>query len=125
MKQTTSASREPSPADGSESDDPQTETTEKGSRPKGLVFIRAERCKGCSFCVTFCPKNVLEMGTAINEKGYHLPAPVRAEDCTGCNNCGVFCPDFAIFGIREADLVKVRAGSRRSAKSSCDNGGKP
>ena len=41
------------------------------------VEIVAERCKSCGYCVKFCPKHVLEIGTKVNSKGYEYVAPVR------------------------------------------------
>jgi len=67
--------------------------------PKGTVVIREERCKGCSYCVVFCPTNALAMGGRLNLKGYHLPELVEPEKCNGCDMCGLYCPDFAIYGI--------------------------
>ena len=40
---------------------------------KGNVTINVERCKGCGFCVEFCPTNVLALSSAFNSKGYHPP----------------------------------------------------
>jgi len=40
---------------------------------KGFVAINVERCKGCSFCVEFCPTHVLALSSAFNSKGYHPP----------------------------------------------------
>ena len=60
------------------------------------VIILAERCKGCCFCIEFCPQQVLRKSTEINSKGYH---PVYLSDtsrCTKCDICGMICPDFAI-----------------------------
>jgi 2-oxoglutarate ferredoxin oxidoreductase subunit delta len=68
--------------------------------PKGTVAITAERCKGCGFCVEFCPTHVLELSSAFNAKGYHPPHMVAPEKCSGCNLCGMYCPDFAIFGFK-------------------------
>jgi 2-oxoglutarate ferredoxin oxidoreductase subunit delta len=70
----------------------------------GTVFVRVEVCKGCSFCIDFCPTHCLEFSRSYNKKGYHYPVLARPEDCTGCDMCGHYCPDFAIYGIRLKDL---------------------
>jgi len=75
-----------------------TETTRR--RARGLVVVHAERCKGCGFCVEFCPTDVLALSGGFNTKGYHPPDIVRPEACSGCDLCGMYCPDFAIFGYR-------------------------
>jgi 2-oxoglutarate ferredoxin oxidoreductase subunit delta len=82
------------------------DTVEEAERPsrkhrsRGQVFISAELCKGCGYCVEFCPTHVLALSDGFNHKGYHTPAVVDAEACSGCGLCGMYCPDFAIFGIR-------------------------
>jgi 2-oxoglutarate ferredoxin oxidoreductase subunit delta len=68
--------------------------------PKGFVVVNNERCKGCGFCVEFCPTKVLALSSAFNSKGYHAPYMVSAEKCSGCDLCGMYCPDFAIFGAK-------------------------
>lgn len=67
---------------------------------RGEVFITIERCKGCGFCVAFCPTGTLRLSPSYNAKGYHPPEVVDMDTCTGCGLCGLYCPDFAIFGIR-------------------------
>ena len=52
--------------------------------------------QSCGYCVKFCPKQVLEIGTGVNSKGYEYVVPVRPEDCIGCAICGRMCPDGAI-----------------------------
>jgi 2-oxoglutarate ferredoxin oxidoreductase subunit delta len=66
---------------------------------RGTVVIAAERCKGCGFCVEFCPTKCLKLSGQYNSKGYHPPVLVRKDDCTGCDICGMVCPDFAIYGF--------------------------
>ncbi|MFN0172167.1 MAG: ferredoxin family protein [Bryobacteraceae bacterium] len=74
--------------------------------PKGVVRIVAERCKGCGFCVEFCPTHVLALSSAFNFKGYHPPYVSEPEKCSGCDLCGMYCPDFAIFGTKTAPPKK-------------------
>ena len=67
---------------------------------RGEVYINRDRCKGCGFCVEFCPVKVLAMDKAINRLGYHPPLLSNPLACTGCDLCGWYCPDFAIHGVR-------------------------
>ncbi len=75
------------------------EAPDQSKSPKGTVYIRNDRCKGCSYCVVFCPTSALAMGGRLNQKGYHLPELIEPEKCNGCDMCGLYCPDFAIFGV--------------------------
>ena len=65
--------------------------------PHGIIHIIDERCKGCGFCVEFCPRTVLVMSKQTNAKGYHPPEIVDAEACSDCGLCTLLCPDFAIY----------------------------
>ncbi|MEI6093734.1 MAG: 4Fe-4S binding protein, partial [bacterium] len=38
-------------------------------KAKGKVCFQTERCKGCGFCVEFCPVKVLEFSKDYNKKG--------------------------------------------------------
>ena len=58
--------------------------------------IIAERCKSCGYCVKFCPKDVLAIGTELNSKGYEFVAAVHEENCVACCQCARICPDGAI-----------------------------
>jgi 2-oxoglutarate ferredoxin oxidoreductase subunit delta len=69
-------------------------------KPRGRVFVVAERCKGCGYCVDFCPLNVLVMSPRFNAKGYHYPEVADGAKCSGCDLCGMYCPDFAIRGTK-------------------------
>jgi 2-oxoglutarate ferredoxin oxidoreductase subunit delta len=68
---------------------------------RGVVVIKSEVCKGCGFCVEFCPLGALELDKGYNAKGYHPPHFAKPEVCNGCDMCGLYCPDFAIYGYRE------------------------
>lgn len=65
--------------------------------PRGRIHILKERCKGCSFCVEYCPRNVLEVSEEFNAKGYHPPRVKDAEACVNCGLCEMLCPEFAIY----------------------------
>jgi len=78
---------------------------------RGKIFVQTGICKGCSFCVDFCPTHCLEFSKEFNAKGYHYPVLTRPEACSGCNLCGLYCPDFAIFGVKFADLDKRKAAA--------------
>jgi len=90
-------------------------------KPRGTVFVRSEVCKGCSYCIDFCPTHCIEFSREFNPKGYHFPVLSRPEDCTGCDMCGNYCPDFAIFGVRLKDLEarkQAMAAQARPAEAS-------
>ena len=40
---------------------------------RGVVYLDPSRCKGCGFCIAFCPPHVLEFSTEFNPQGYHPP----------------------------------------------------
>ncbi len=72
---------------------------EDAPRPRGLVHIIPERCKGCMLCVEFCPRGVLQVASAMNAKGYHYPEIVDGKEdaCIHCEFCTMVCPEFAIY----------------------------
>ena len=69
--------------------------------PQGQVYLIPERCKGCSICVELCPRQVLQVSSNTNAKGYHYPevAPGKEEECVHCDFCTMVCPEFAIFTL--------------------------
>jgi 2-oxoglutarate ferredoxin oxidoreductase subunit delta len=60
------------------------------------VKLAKSLCKGCGYCVEFCPRKVFEESDETNEKGVRLPRIARPEDCTLCGLCTRLCPDFAL-----------------------------
>lgn len=67
--------------------------------PVGQVFVIPERCKGCKFCIEFCPETVLAESDGINAKGYHFPVVAGGKEsaCVNCGFCRLVCPEFAIY----------------------------
>lgn len=63
---------------------------------KFQVVIDRERCKGCELCRSFCPKQLIEMDTQVNAKGYCPARMTRQDECIGCTSCALVCPDCAI-----------------------------
>lgn len=63
----------------------------------GRVNVIAYRCKGCKYCIEFCPTGVLAEAREFNEKGYHPPYVKGEGSCKNCNYCETVCPEFAIF----------------------------
>jgi 2-oxoglutarate ferredoxin oxidoreductase subunit delta len=75
--------------------------TEKVKPPKADIHIIKDECKGCGFCIQFCPKKVLEESQEINAKGVHPPRIVDESKCVICSFCTSVCPDFAIFVVEK------------------------
>lgn len=60
------------------------------------IVINQNYCKGCSICIDFCPRDVLQPAQEINSKGYRLPVVADLAACTQCMLCEIVCPDLAI-----------------------------
>ena len=69
---------------------------------KGRVVVIEDRCKGCGFCIEYCPHDVLCMSSAFNKRGYHPPEVADKSKCINCHFCELLCPEFAIYSIAEA-----------------------
>ena len=71
--------------------------------PHGEVRIIKDRCKGCGFCIDFCPQHALVRSPDINSRGYHLVFLDGNSRCTGCDLCTMVCPEFAISVVVEGE----------------------
>jgi 2-oxoglutarate ferredoxin oxidoreductase subunit delta len=68
----------------------------------GKIIIDEDLCKGCSFCVEVCPKELIKPSQMLNAKGYYVVAFSDGEgSCTGCTLCAVVCPEVAIEVFRD------------------------
>lgn len=76
---------------------------------RGEVKIIKDRCKGCGFCIEYCPMDVLEVSQDFNVRGYHYPAVRDMDKCINCGLCEMICPDFAIWSVfkEERQVVEV------------------
>jgi len=74
---------------------------EKIKHPKAEIRIIKDYCKGCGFCIAFCPMKVLEESDETNEKGFRPPRVVDESKCVLCGFCTAVCPDFAIFVVEK------------------------
>ena len=73
---------------------------------KGEVHLIKDECKGCGYCIEFCPKKVLEESDEINARGVHPPRIAHEEDCIMCGFCTAVCPDFAIYVVEKPQVVE-------------------
>jgi 2-oxoglutarate ferredoxin oxidoreductase subunit delta len=72
---------------------------------EGIIYIIEDRCKGCGYCIEFCPKEVLIFSKKFNKKGYHPPEVVDTKDCVNCHYCEVICPEYAIYAVEAAEKI--------------------
>lgn len=61
-----------------------------------MISINDQMCKGCGYCVNFCPKNILSMGQTRSARGFFFPVQAEKEKCTSCGICALMCPEGAI-----------------------------
>jgi 2-oxoglutarate ferredoxin oxidoreductase subunit delta len=54
------------------------------------LIIEKSWCKGCSICIEYCPKKVLE----LKENTVDI---IDIDRCIQCGQCELRCPDYAIY----------------------------
>ncbi|MFC2003045.1 ferredoxin family protein [Chloroflexota bacterium] len=71
------------------------------------IVIDMERCKGCYFCIAFCPKNIIGQASYNNQRGDTPVAVIeeKADQCTGCLACAIMCPDMTITVYRRGKTL--------------------
>ncbi len=77
---------------------------------RGVVHILEDRCKGCGYCIEYCPRQVLAFSKKFNKKGYHPPEMVKSDDCVNCHYCENICPEFAVYSVEADPAVQETAG---------------
>jgi len=80
---------------------------------KGKIHINKKQCKGCGFCIEYCPRDVLELSEEFNAKGYHPPSIKDEDKCIYCQLCEAICPDFAIFVTLKEEEEEVEKSESR------------
>jgi 2-oxoglutarate ferredoxin oxidoreductase subunit delta len=70
---------------------------DKVKRLRADIHILKDQCKGCGYCIEFCPKKVLEKSNVLNKRGVHPPEVKKQDECVICCFCSLICPDFAIY----------------------------
>ncbi|MFC2014236.1 4Fe-4S dicluster domain-containing protein [Chloroflexota bacterium] len=71
------------------------------------VIINEKRCRGCGYCVQFCPRECLKIySNKISRFGYTMPMLISPEQCNTCGFCAQMCPHWAV----EVNLVTDTQG---------------
>ena len=65
------------------------------------IEVNTNKCKGCFYCVKFCPSNKLVATNELNQKGYPIVRIAEDARCSGCNNCILMCSEGCISIFKE------------------------
>jgi len=80
---------------------------EKVQQAQAEIHLLKDQCKGCGYCIEYCPRKVLEESEEINARGVRPPKVVDNSKCIICSFCTAICPDFAIF-VEEKPTRKTK-----------------
>ncbi|UCC95682.1 MAG: 4Fe-4S dicluster domain-containing protein [Candidatus Omnitrophota bacterium] len=61
-----------------------------------MVKIKKNKCKGCQFCIFYCPTKHLELSKDLNRRGVMYAEVKKYSRCVGCGFCFTVCPESCI-----------------------------
>lgn len=68
------------------------------SNYKYEILIDSEQCDGCELCLSFCPKDIIEISEQnFNSRMLHYAIVVKPEECGGCRQCERLCPTVSLY----------------------------
>ncbi|MBU3958391.1 MAG: 4Fe-4S dicluster domain-containing protein [Candidatus Omnitrophica bacterium] len=71
------------------------------------INIDRERCKGCLFCISFCPKGLIGIDKRLNRRGVEPVKFKEQGECLGCAMCAIICPDCCIEVYKNSQKFNV------------------
>ena len=86
---------------------------EKIKIAKAEIHIITDLCKGCGFCIEFCPKEVLERSDQLNTRGAYPPRVTDESKCGLCGFCTAICPEFAIYIVEKNNEEGCKNGESK------------
>jgi 2-oxoglutarate ferredoxin oxidoreductase subunit delta len=62
------------------------------------IIIDSEQCDGCKLCLSYCPKELIEISEdKFNSRMLHYAIVVKSEQCAGCRQCERVCPTVSLY----------------------------
>jgi len=77
------------------------QTAKRWKTSKGTITLIDTLCKGCGWCIEYCPVEALAESDEFNSHGYYYPVLIDPDACVNCGYCQLICPDFAIWSDTE------------------------